>query len=164
MLLQLEIERQTGCMTIATADGNISRVYLRLGKVFHAEGPGGEGQSALADASSWPDVTLSFDEKATLPDKQTVTSTPQSDNFYIATSAGVGSAPGSLTLTGNRRLTIAMFSYRGTGCLWGVLGIAAIGMAVAMGATHVGFNSTLGTLLGTLIVLFITIMPLFLAL
>jgi hypothetical protein len=160
MLLRLEAERQTGCMTIASADGHVGRVYLLLGKVFHAEGPGGEGQSALADAGSWPEVTLSFDEKATLPDKQTVTAIPESDISYIATSADVGSVRGSQTQTGNRRLTIAMFSYLGAGCLWGVLGIAGMGIAVAIGATHVGFNSTLGTLLGTVIVLFIAIMPL----
>lgn len=164
MLLQLEAERQTGCMTIDSADGHIGRVYLRLGKVFHAEGPGGEGSSAFAEARSWPEVTLSFDKKATLPDKQTVTATPESDISYIPSSAGAGRARGSQTLTGNRRLTIAMFSYLGAGCLWGVLGIAGMGIAVAIGATHVDFNSTLGTLLGAVIVLFIAITPLWLVL
>jgi hypothetical protein len=67
-------------------------------------------------------------------------------------------------LAGNRRLTIAMFAYLGAGCLWGVLGIAGMGIAVAMGATHAGHNSTLGTLLETVIVLFIAIMPLWLVL
>jgi hypothetical protein len=67
-------------------------------------------------------------------------------------------------MTGDRRLTIAMFSYLGAGCLWGTLGIAGMGIAVAMGATHVGTSSWLGTLLGTVIVLFIATMPLFLLL
>jgi hypothetical protein len=162
MLLQLEAERQTGCMTIASAAGQVGRIYLLLGKVFHAEGPEGEGQAAIAAARSWPDVTLSFDKKATLPDKQTVTATTPLDVSYIAPSADVVSAQGPQTLTGNRRLTIAMLSYVGAGCLWGVLGIAAMGIAVAMGATHAGYNSTLGTVLGTVIVLFIATMPLFL--
>jgi hypothetical protein len=103
-------------------------------------------------------------QKATLPDKQTVTAAPESDISYIATAADVGSARGSQTLTGNRRLTIAMFSYLGAGCLWAVLGIAGMGIAVAMGASHAGSNSTLGALLETVIVLFVAIMPLWLVL
>jgi hypothetical protein len=44
-----------------------------MGKVFYAEGPAGEGEPALTDARSWPDATLSFDENAHLPEKQTMT-------------------------------------------------------------------------------------------
>jgi hypothetical protein len=96
------------------------------------------------------------------PDKQTVTAVSESDVSTIATSADVGRVEGSQTLTGDRRLTIAMVSYLGAGCLWGVLGIAGMGIAVAMGATHAGHNSTLGTILGTVIVLFMAIMPVWL--
>ena len=60
---QLEADRQSGCLTIESGDGLVCRLYLLMGKIFHASGPAGEGESALTEAVSWPDVTLSFDEK-----------------------------------------------------------------------------------------------------
>jgi hypothetical protein len=71
-LALLVAERKTGCLTIDSADGRLCRVYLVMGKIFHAEGPGTEGEPALAEAIGWPDVTLSFDDRAHLPSKQTI--------------------------------------------------------------------------------------------
>lgn len=48
-------------------------MYVLMDKVLYAEGPDGEGELALTDARSCPDVTLSFDQKAHLPDKNTMT-------------------------------------------------------------------------------------------
>jgi hypothetical protein len=72
LLTQLEAQRDTGCLTITSADGLVCQVYLVAGRAFHAVGPMGEGESALDEALDWPDVTLSFDDRAGLPDKQTI--------------------------------------------------------------------------------------------
>lgn len=77
VLAELMTMRETGCLTIRSADdGAVCRVYLLMGKPFHAEGPTGEGDSALAGALSWPNVTTSFDDKAQLPLQQTIATEP----------------------------------------------------------------------------------------
>ena len=115
-----------------------------MGKVFHAEGPAGEGEPALTDARSWPDVTLSFDETAHLPEKQTMTALQTSASELADSSAGASS--GRLrTLSDSRPLTIAMFAYLGAGCLFGIAVLVGIGMAIVGGAFHVHTDSVLGT-------------------
>src|ERR1700693_3920383 len=73
LIASLEVGRETGRLTIESADGQICRVYVLMGKLVYAEGPAGEGEPALADARSWPDVSLSFDQKAHLPEKEAMT-------------------------------------------------------------------------------------------
>lgn len=95
LLAQLEAARHTGCLTMASADGLVCRVYLLMGKVFHAEGPAAEGEAALTDALSWFGTTTSFDEKALLPNKQTITSARGSGGASgaAAQAAGPGRFP-----------------------------------------------------------------------
>jgi hypothetical protein len=144
LLDSTEAGRQTGCLTIESADGRVCHVYVLMGKVFHAEGPAGEGQPALADALSWPDVTLSFDEKAHLPDKQTMTP-GQTGGADITDSSCAASTGRFQTLSGNRRLTTAMFAYLGTGCLFAILMLVGIAAAVFEGVRHTRTVAVWGT-------------------
>jgi Domain of unknown function (DUF4388) len=139
LLASLEAGRQTGCLTVDSADGRVCRVYVLMGKAFHAEGPAGEGEPALADALSWPDVTLSFDEKAHLPDKQTMTW--GSDITDSSNAANTGRLS---MLSGNRRLIIAMLTYLGAGCLFVLVMVVGIGVAIVGGASHFRDDSVLG--------------------
>ncbi|MFY9615431.1 MAG: DUF4388 domain-containing protein [Candidatus Dormiibacterota bacterium] len=70
---RLEMEQATGCLTVETAgEKDPVRLYLRNGRVYHAEGPAGEGDSALNQALAWWDAHSSFDPEADLPDKETI--------------------------------------------------------------------------------------------
>jgi hypothetical protein len=70
---RLEMEQATGCLKVEAAGGDDSvRLYLRDGRVFHAEGPAGEGDAALNQALGWWDADSSFDVAAKLPEKETI--------------------------------------------------------------------------------------------
>ncbi len=145
LLASLREGRETGRLSIESTDGRLCRVYILMGNVFHAEGPDRQGEPAVADALSWPEVTLSFDGKAQLPDKQTMTPR-QTWGSQIADSSGATTSSGRLhTLSGNRQLTIAMFAYLGAGCLFALVIVAGIGMAIVAAAAHVHDDSVLGT-------------------
>jgi hypothetical protein len=139
LLASLEAGRETGCLTVHSVDGQVCRVYLLVGKAFHTEGPAGEGEPALADALSWPDVILSFDDKAHLPDKQTMTS----DSDFTDSSQAASTARLSI-LSGNRRLIIAMFTYLGAGCLFVLVMVVGIGVAILGGASYFRDDSVKG--------------------
>jgi hypothetical protein len=70
---RLELEQATGRLTVTAADGD-GRVllYLRRGRVFHAEGPAGEGDMALNQALGWWDADSTFSARAKLPERETV--------------------------------------------------------------------------------------------
>jgi hypothetical protein len=143
LLASLEEGRQTGSLTIESADGRFCRVYILMGKVFHAAGPAGEGDAALADALSWPDVTLNFDERAQLPDTQTMT--PR-QIWGITAPSDAGTTAGRVqTLSDDRHLTVAMFAYIGAGCLFALVIVLGIGMAILEAAVHINYDSVLGT-------------------
>jgi hypothetical protein len=102
LLAQLVGERRTGCLTVDSADGRVCRVYLLMGKVFHAEGADTEGEPALAEAKAWPDVTLSFDDRAKLPSKQTIDVNASTTASASAPSAAIdrlSSDPGILRMS-----------------------------------------------------------------
>jgi hypothetical protein len=70
---RLEMEQATGCLTVeAAGQQDPVRLYLRNGRVYHAEGPAGEGDPALNQALAWWDAHSSFNPKADLPDKETI--------------------------------------------------------------------------------------------
>ncbi len=144
MLSRLENERQTGCLTIDSADGRVCRVYLLFGEKVHVEGPATEGDSALRDALSWPEVTLTFDEKTELPSKRTFSAAPSSDTVVSPQKAKGEGARAAQTLSANRSLTMAMFAYIGAGCLFALLMVLGLGIAVAEGAFHLRVESILG--------------------
>jgi hypothetical protein len=143
LLASLEVGRQTGRLTIESTDGRVCRAYVLMGKVFHAEGPAGEGELSLADALSWPNVNLSFDGRAKLPEKQTMTPA-QTWGSDITDSSGAANTERLRTLSGNRRLTIAMFAYLGAGCLFVLVMLVGIGVAIFGGASHFRDDSVLG--------------------
>jgi hypothetical protein len=146
LIASLEAGRATGRLTIESADGRTCRVYVLMGKVFHAEGPAGVGEPALTDARSWPDVTLSFDEKAHLREKQTVAIEPTSASETADTSHA-GSSGRLQTLTDNRPLTVAMLAYVVAGGLFGIAVLVGIGVAIVGAAFHAQKDSLLGPLI-----------------
>lgn len=126
----------TGCLTITSTSEGTCRVYVVMGTVFHAVGPAGEGDAALAAALSWPDVTLSFDGRAKLPDKETITARKESPVSDLSNAKRAG-APGKFqTLSGNRSVLDAQFAYVGAGCLFGLVVLVGVGAAVVAGAFH----------------------------
>jgi hypothetical protein len=146
LIAGLEARQATGRLTIESVDGRTCRVYVLMGKVFHAEGPAGEGEPALSDARSWPDVTLSFDEKAHLPEEQTIDVEPTSASETADSPRTAGS--GRLqTLTANRPLTVAMLAYVVAGGLFGIAVLVAIGVAIVGAAIHARDDSLLGALI-----------------
>lgn len=72
VLEHLKAERRTGCLTLQSAAAGTYQLYLLFGSVFHAVGPSGEGSSALDEAMYLRDATVSFDEKARLPERHTI--------------------------------------------------------------------------------------------
>jgi hypothetical protein len=72
LLEHLTAERRTGCLTLHSAAAGTYRLYLLFGSVYHAVGPSGEGSSALDEAMSLRDATVSFDEQARLPERHTI--------------------------------------------------------------------------------------------
>jgi hypothetical protein len=142
LIESLEAGRATGRLTIQSADGRTCRVYVLMGKVFYAEGPSGEGEPALTDARSWPDVTVSFDEKARLPEMQGIAPLPTSA-FETTDSSSAASSGRLNTLSDSRRLTIAMLAYVGAGGLFGIAILVVIGVAIVGAALHVRNDSVL---------------------
>jgi hypothetical protein len=80
---RLEMEQATGRLTVtAPDDAGKVQLYLRDGRVFHAEGPAGEGDTALNQALGWWDADSKFNPKVALPDKETIGGT---DSFELPT-------------------------------------------------------------------------------
>jgi hypothetical protein len=69
---RLEMEQATGCLTVEDPEDGAIRLYLREGRVYHAEGPMGEGDFALNQALGWWNADSSFDPSAKLPEKETI--------------------------------------------------------------------------------------------
>jgi len=76
LLEHLKAERRTGSLTLQSAAAGTYRLYLLFGSVYHAVGPSGEGLSALDEAMSLRDATVSFDEQARLPERHTISVGP----------------------------------------------------------------------------------------
>ena len=76
LLEHLKAERRTGCLTLQSTTRGAYRLYLLFGTVYHAVGPSGEGPSALHEAISLRNATLSFDEQIRLPEKRTISAWP----------------------------------------------------------------------------------------
>lgn len=144
LLTHLENELDTGCLTITSASQGVCRVYLIMGEAFHAVGPTGEGDAALAAALTWPDVTLSFDESAELPSKETITTRPRrtvAEKSVAETSAGAATFP---TLSDNQRVLRARGNYLGSGCLWFLAVLVTLGAVVASGALGRAADAVIG--------------------
>jgi len=142
---QLEAGRQSGCLTIESGDGLVCRVYLLMGKIFHASGPAGEGESALTDALSWSNVTLSFDEKAQLPDSRTITA---GSSTTSAVTGPLASEPAAINkLSTDPRLFVMSCATLGGGCLWILVPLTLIGLGAVFHGNRAVSNSFFGTAL-----------------
>jgi hypothetical protein len=71
ILESLRANRATGCLRVTSGSRQAS-LYLLFGRVYHAEGPAGTGDAALADASAWSPVTAQLDARAKLPETETI--------------------------------------------------------------------------------------------
>jgi hypothetical protein len=100
-----------------------------MGRIFHAEGPTGEGERALSDASSWSDVTLSFDAHAQLP-KQLTT---QNAVGAAPTGSIADSRPAFNRLSDDPRLSWMGCATLGGGCLFVAVPLA---LGVLAGLFH----------------------------
>jgi hypothetical protein len=148
MLAQLEAERQTGCLTITSADGLVCRVYLLMGRTFHAEGPDVQGGKALVEAMSWADVALSFDPNTKLPGVQTISGLNQGPvrisvrrrqpgdaavqpgvEFKIIRSSSTDTRSGVKTLSSDPRLYISSLAALGGGCALVLIPLALLGIS-----------------------------------
>ena len=69
---RLEMEQATGCLTVHAPGGDKVKLYLRDGRVYHAEGPAGKGDAALNQALGWWDANSKFNPRAVLPENETV--------------------------------------------------------------------------------------------
>lgn len=71
ILESLRANRATGCLRVTSGSRQAS-LYLLFGRVYHAEGPAGTGDAALAEASAWSPVTAQLDARAKLPETETI--------------------------------------------------------------------------------------------
>jgi hypothetical protein len=147
MLSQLEAERQTGCLTISSAEGMVCRVYLLMGQIFHAEGPDAQGVKALAEALLWPDSALSFDPNAKLPGTQTIGGLNQGlvrfsvlprvpgdgarpgVEFKIVRRSPANTTPGVNTLSSDPRLIVSSIAALGGAVAAVLIPFALLGVA-----------------------------------
>jgi hypothetical protein len=71
ILDRLCANRATGCLRVTSGSRQAS-LYWLFGHLYHAEGPAGTGDAALAEASRWSPVTAQLDVRAKLPATETI--------------------------------------------------------------------------------------------
>jgi len=76
LLQTMQAERATGTLSLENGSDSCS-LYFLFGHLFHASGPGGQGEDVVIDALSWRDGTYQFDPRAKLPAEETIKSSPQ---------------------------------------------------------------------------------------
>ena len=75
LLQSMQAERATGTLTIDNGGDNCS-LYFLFGHLFHASGPGGQGEEVVIDALGWNDGSYQFDPRAKLPAEETIKASP----------------------------------------------------------------------------------------
>jgi len=75
LLQSMQAERATGTLTIDNGGDNCS-LYFLFGHLFHASGPGGQGEEVVIDALAWEDGSYQFDPRAKLPAEETIKASP----------------------------------------------------------------------------------------
>jgi hypothetical protein len=71
----MQSERATGTLAIENGDQSAS-LYFLFGHLFHASGPGGQGEDVVIRALGWEDGKYQFDPRAKLPAEETIKSSP----------------------------------------------------------------------------------------
>lgn len=90
LLQTMQSERATGTLTLENGSDNAALFFL-FGHLFHASGPGGEGEDVVLTALSWRDGNFHFDPRAKLPAEETIKSSP-AELISAAERDGAGSA------------------------------------------------------------------------
>jgi len=75
LLQSMQAERATGTLTIDNG-GDSASLYFLFGHLFHASGPGGQGEEVVIDALGWEDGSYQFDPRAKLPAEETIKASP----------------------------------------------------------------------------------------
>ena len=75
LLQSMQAERATGTLTIDNG-GDSCSLYFLFGHLFHASGPGGQGEEIVIDALGWNDGSYQFDPRAKLPAEETIKASP----------------------------------------------------------------------------------------
>jgi hypothetical protein len=75
LLQSMQAERATGTLTIDNG-GDSCSLYFLFGHLFHASGPGGQGEEIVIDALGWEDGSYQFDPRAKLPAEETIKASP----------------------------------------------------------------------------------------
>ncbi len=75
LLQSMQAERATGTLTIDNG-GDSCSLYFLFGHLFHASGPGGQGEEVVIDALGWEDGSYQFDPRAKLPAEETIKASP----------------------------------------------------------------------------------------
>src|SRR6202051_1560635 len=72
----MQAERSTGTLTIDNG-GDSASLYFLFGHLFHASGPGGQGEEVVIDALGWDDGSYQFDPRAKPPAEETLQASPR---------------------------------------------------------------------------------------
>ncbi len=75
LLQTMQSERATGTLTIENSSDSCA-LYFLFGHLFHASGPGGEGEDVVIKALGWKDGSYHFDPRAKLPAEETIKASP----------------------------------------------------------------------------------------
>ena len=75
LLQSMQAERATGTLTIDNG-GDSCSLYFLFGHLFHASGPGGQGEEVVIDALGWDEGSFQFDPRAKLPAEETIKASP----------------------------------------------------------------------------------------
>ncbi len=86
LLQTMQSERATGTLTLEDGSDQAA-LYFLFGHLFHASGPGGEGENVVVTALGWHDGNFHFDPRAKLPAEETIKSSPAE---LIAAAEGAG--------------------------------------------------------------------------
>ena len=75
LLQTMQTERATGALALES-ESETAALYFLFGHLFHASGPGGQGEDVVIGALSWHDGSFRFDPRAKLPPEETIKSSP----------------------------------------------------------------------------------------
>ncbi|MEO8897760.1 MAG: DUF4388 domain-containing protein [Candidatus Dormibacter sp.] len=98
LLQTMQSERATGTLTLEDGSDQAA-LYFLFGHLFHASGPGGEGEPVVVTALGWREGNYHFDPRAKLPAEETIKSSPAE---LIAAAEGTGEAAPAPVAAGSR--------------------------------------------------------------
>ena len=114
LLQSMQAERATGTLTIDNG-GDSCSLYFLFGHLFHANGPGGQGEEVVIDALGWDDGSYQFDPRAKLPAEETIKASPAE----LIAAADSRQAPAAATSSGAATWPEAVPAYSSQGAYAG---------------------------------------------